>query len=179
MNQKRLKYKDHKVVFKAFKIDIKVRKRWKKEEEAVILKEIPIRNTNPDISDEFINRKLSVLFNNVRGAGSFAFQRKTRWKEKVKSQMVDFVSNDENDLKNTPRINANVDDKDGKKDFETDNYTKDIYSKVIKSDCNHQEPNKSIFDPNKSSLNEPQEDKLMEIENLQRYQERNVKLFGK
>ena len=37
--------KDHKVVSEAFKTDTKVRKRWTKEEDAVILKEIPIRNT--------------------------------------------------------------------------------------------------------------------------------------
>ena len=165
--------KDHKVVSEAFRIDTKVRKRWTKEENAVILKEIPIRNTNPEIRDKYIKQKLSILFNNVKRAESFAFQRKTRWNEKVKSQIVDFASNDENDLENTLKTNANVDDKD----FETDYYTRDINSKVMKSDYNHQEPNKSIFDSNMRLLNEPQEDKLMEIGNFLRYQERNVNFF--
>ena len=47
----------------------------------------------------------------------------------------------------------------------------------MKSDYNNQEPNKSIFDSNMRLLNEPQEDKLMEIGNFLRYQERNVNFF--
>ena len=44
----------------------------------------------------------------------------------------------------------------------------------MKTDYNHQEPNKSIFDSNMRLLNELQEDKLMEIGNFLRYQERNA-----
>ena len=112
MSQNRLKSTAEKAIFEPFYKDTKESKRWtKEEEEAVILKEIQIRNTNPNISEKQMNQRLSVAFNNSRTTGSFASRRRsTRWKEMVKSQLVNFAPNVEANTIYTFDTDASVND---------------------------------------------------------------------
>ena len=179
VSQKRHKSTAEKAIFETFNKDTKGSKRWtKEEEEAVILKEIQIRNTNPNISEKQINQRLSAAFNNARTTGSFASRRRsTRWKEMVKSQIVNFAPNVEANKINTFETDASVHDEKREKDTERKEKSNNINNKEMTADDHQKEPNESIFDPNKSLLNAPSEDLLMEIGNVLRYQERNSNIL--
>ena len=179
MSQKKHKSTAERTIFETFNKDTKGSKRWtKEEEEAVILKEIQIRNTNPNISEKQINQRLSAAFNNVRTTGSFASRRRsTRWKEMVKCQIVNFASNVEANKINTFETDASVNDEKGEKDTERNIKSNDVNNKLMTSDDHQKEPNESIFDLNTSLLNAPSEDILMQIGNVLRYQERNSNIL--
>ena len=76
--------------------ETKSRNRWtKKEEEAVIAKEIQIRKQNPEITEKQINHQLSIAFNNKRTVGSFASKRRTtKWKLIIQNEMNSFSDKD-------------------------------------------------------------------------------------
>lgn len=179
MSQKRHKSTAEKAIFETVNKDTKGSKRWtKEEEEAVILKEIQIRNTNPHISEKQINQRLSAAFNNVRTTSSFASRRRsTRWKEMVKSQIVNFAPTVEANKINTFETDASFHDEKREKDTERNEKSNNINNKEITADDHQKEPNESIFDPSKSLLNAPSEDILMKIGNVLRYHERNSNIL--
>ena len=136
--------------------ETKSRNRWtKKEEEAVISKEIQIRKQNPKITEKQMNHQLSIAFDNNRTVGSFASKRRsTKWKLMVQNEMNSFS---EKDSKN----NLNCDDLKDK-----------IFSRL-----NHDSQSKNIVGPGSDYA--PSDEVLMQMANILKFQEGNSNILEK
>ena len=136
--------------------ETKSRNRWtKKEEEAVIAKEIQIRKQNPKITEKQTNHQLSIAFSNKRTVGSFASKRRsTKWKLIIQNEMNSFSDKDS-------KHNSNCDDLADKNH----------------SGLNNDSQSKDIVGPGSDYA--PSDEVLMQMANILKSQERNSNILEK
>ena len=136
--------------------ETKSRNRWtKKEEEALIAKEIQIRKQNLKITEKQMNHQLSIAFSNKRTVGSFASKRRsTKWKLIIQNEMNSFS------------------DKDSKHNSNCDNLADKNHSGL-----NNGSQSKDIVGPGSDYA--PSDEVLMQMANILKSQERNYNILEK